>query len=418
MRKILRDLWRLQPLALRRWTMRQVTCWLSRSIDRNRALAQGDIIVGGFLGTASGLGQSARQMLQLFQAHSYAAYGANASKLFALEDFPAGPVWPAEAQAGGIGIFHINPDVMALALRGIPHTRFRQRRLVGYWMWELEAIPPHWQHALKLVDEIWVPTRFVAEAFARAQPEIPVHVVPCLMDVAPYLVPMSHDPLPQFAGRPVIFYTYDVRSTMARKNPEAVIEAFRRIQPHPSKPVLVIKAGNEHIWEPARQRLEDAIGTTPDIHVLRETLKPEAMQNLIKRADIVMSLHRSEGFGFLMAESMAAAKPVIATGYSGNLDFMDNDCSRLIDYTLIPVRDPQMAYTQPGAVWAEPDVTQAATALKELLDDPALRTRLGEAARRKVTAYFNPQQWIDNLPGSFTAAMTLVAKSGVIPGRA
>jgi glycosyltransferase involved in cell wall biosynthesis len=405
MRKLLRTVWRAQPLALRRWTMRQLTGLLARPIDRHRPIAKGDIVIGGFLGSASGLGQSARQMLQFFQAQGFTAHGANVSRFAALEDFAAGPVWPEQAAAGGISIFQVNPDILALALRGIGRERFRQRRLVGYWLWELETIPAYWRPAIKLVDEIWVPTRFIAAAFRKAQPTVPVHVVPCLTDLAPYAAPLTSDPLPQFAGRPVVFFSYDVRSTMARKNPEAVIRAFRKILPHPARPLLVIKAGNEHAWEPARQRLQDAIGDTPDVHVLRETLSTSAMQDLIKRADIVMSLHRSEGFGYLMAEGMAAGKPVIATGYSANLDFMDQNCSRLIDYQLVPVSDPQLAYNLPGAVWAEADSDQAAAALKELLDDPALRQRLGAAARQRVTDYFDPQRWLQTLPESFTAAL-------------
>ena len=98
--------------------------------------------------------------------------------------------------------------------------------------------------------------------------------------------------------------------------------------------------------------------------------------------DSYVSLHRSEGFGLTLAEAMALGKPVIATGYSGNLDFMDADTSHLVDYQLVPVRDGGPFYR--GGRWAEPSIAHAAQVMRQVVDRPAEAHALGERARESV----------------------------------
>ena len=197
---------------------------------------------------------------------------------------------------------------------------------------------------------------------------------------------------------------YDVGSIHARKNPEAVIEAFRRANTPQS--VLIIKIKNDSVWPKSLHILQTAIKDMPNVHIIREKFTHEEMKNLIARMDIIISLHRSEGYGLLMLEAMAAAKPVIATGWSGNLDFMTPDCAVLIDYTLVPVEDPQHCYDKYNAVWAEPNIIQAAEALKRLLNNPAERKRLGDAARGHITDYLSPEKWKKSLPKSFWGSLS------------
>ena len=209
----------------------------------------------------------------------------------------------------------------------------------------------------------------------------------------------TYDLLPQFSGKILVFFMYDVRSTHARKNPEAVINTF--ILTNDQNSVLIIKINNNHAWPESLKRIQTLSKDIPNIHIICEKFTHDEMKNLIARMDIVISLHRSEGYGLLMVEAMAAAKPVIATGWSGNLDFMTPDCSILIDYTLIPVEDPQHCYDKYNAVWAEPNIIQAAEALRRLLNDPAERKRLGDAARAHITDYLSPEKWKKSLPKSF-----------------
>ena len=400
MTPLIRKLWRSQPAWLRRQEMRLITRLMARPLDPRRAILAGEVLVGGFFGTASGLGEAARHMLRTFQANGIAAQAVNVSRFAVMEDFEAGPLWPETTTAGGIAVFHVNPDILNLVLGAIGRHRLNKRRIVGCWYWELETIPRKWRHTLRCVDEVWAPSRFIADAIGKALPGKPVYVMslPVNRDVP---TTPRHDPLPQFAGRPLVLFAFDVRSTVARKNPAAVVEAFRRATVNNPDAVLVLKANCEAAWPPAREYLENIVGGAPNIHIMREVLSGDGMRDLVARADVVMSLHRSEGFGLLMAEAMLAAKPVIATGWSSNLDFMTPECSVLVDYKLVPVKDPQNIYNRYGARWAEADVDQAAAALRRLLEDPAERQRMGQAARAHAMQHFSPENWLRSLPQSF-----------------
>ncbi len=400
MKRLLKIVWRCQPVKLRQWERAVVTLFLTRKVDPERQILPGNVVVAGFFGTASGIATIARHMLRQFNDNHIPALAANLSHL-ATTDIEAGPLWPENAGTDGAVIFNANPDMMSIAMAAIGWARLRTRRIIAIWAWELETVPSGWITAMRAVDEVWVPSKFIADALKRAAPEKPVYVVPPPMDVAAMPTAPRQDPLPQFAGRPVVFFMYDVNSVHARKNPEAVIEAFRRATLNDSTPLLVLKISNDHVWPESYERVQKAIADIANVHIIREKLPYETVKDLLARADIVLSLHRSEGFGFLMAEAMAAAKPVIATGWSANTGFMTRECSVLIDYKLVPISDPQHVYDSYKAVWAEPDIAQAASELRRLLDDPAERKRLGQAARNHIMSYMSAQNGLKNLPQSF-----------------
>ncbi|MDD3371550.1 MAG: glycosyltransferase family 4 protein, partial [Alphaproteobacteria bacterium] len=213
-----------------------------------------------------------------------------------------------------------------------------------------------------------------------------------------YLAPPTRDPLPQFSGKTIVFFTYDIRSTHARKNPEAVIRAFRTAAGNNPSSVLVIKINNSQTWPDSEARLKKCAEGLTNVYFMHEKLSSEDMRNLIARVDIILSLHRAEGFGMLLAEGMAAAKPVIATGWSANTEYMTPESGILIDYKLVPIVDDQHGYDGLGGVWAEPDVDQAASELRRLIGDPAERTRLGLAARRQIMAYLSDENWLKTIP--------------------
>lgn len=404
-KKILHFLWQAQPHWLREKILTFLLMFLSQPVDANRPLRKGNIIISGLLGTTSGLGTSARCMLTLFKTDGLPALGSNASRLIFREDFDAGPLWPQSAEKGGIVIFHLNPNMLPLAARAIGHEQFSVRRMIGFWAWEIETIPKQWQRCLSTVDEVWVPSEFIADAFRKVAPQKPICVIPHFVDISAIPTISSAEPLHQFAGRPIVFFMYDVGSNHARKNPEGVIAAFKQAVPNDAEPVLVIKVNNATIWPEAISRLEHAIGDRSNIYIMTEKLTNQDMKNLIARANIVISLHRSEGFGLLMAEAMAAAKPVIATGWSGNVDFMPRACTMLIDYTLVSVVDPQHFYDRYDAQWAEPDINQAAEALRYLLNHPEECQRMGLAARAHIADTLSAQNIMARLPKSFWDAI-------------
>jgi glycosyltransferase involved in cell wall biosynthesis len=400
-RKKVRDFWRIQPLWLRQLELKIHGALTLKALNRQRSFKRGDVVVAGLLGTASGLGEGARQLLERLQKKGMAVGASNLSRAMLLEDFDAGAIWSDSFEKEGMLILAMNPNLLSLAYAAIGRQRIVSHRVVGIWYWELQHFPPSWKSALRFVDEVWAGSHYVAEGLRKIAGTTPVHVVPLPLNVASFLTVPTRDVLPEFSGKTIVYFMYDVRSTHARKNPEAVIKAFRLAAENSPDCVLVIKINNTETWPESEARLAALAKGYSNIHFLHAKFSAEDMKNLMARVDIVISLHRSEGFGLLMAEAMASAKPVIATGWSANIDFMTPESSVLIDYKLIDVVDPQHGYDGYGAKWAEPDIEQAAAALRRLIDSPEERARLGQAARLQIQSYLSDENWFKFLPPSF-----------------
>ena len=266
----------------------------------------------------------------------------------------------------------------------LPQLFAASRRMIGYWFWELAHVPLHMRQAITLVDEIWAGSRFVTDAFAAVAP-VPVRHVP---------IPIA-EPQPsgrdrrEFAAlgdlgdRPIFLTVFDHLSVTERKNPLGVIEAFRRAFKPDEGPVLVIKTMNGHQRRPNHQRVLAAADGRADIRVWDETLTRADQMALVSVVDCMLSLHRSEGLGLHLAEAMWLRTPTIATRYSGNLDFMTDDNSLLIDFELVHVEHGEGVYPS-IAMWAEPDLDQAATSMQRLVGDPSLATRLAAEGRKAM----------------------------------
>jgi glycosyltransferase involved in cell wall biosynthesis len=181
-------------------------------------------------------------------------------------------------------------------------------------------------------------------------------------------------------GAVVILVSFNLASSMARKNPMAAIAAFRAAFGDRPDRILLMKVGHPHHFPTEFAKLA-AAATGPNIRLETWNLSTADNHALIAAADIVLSLHRSEGFGLVPAEAMLLGKPVIATAWSGNIDFMDADSAALVGYRLVPARDPRGTYDIADAVWAEPDVAEAVAHLQRLADDAAARRELGARAR-------------------------------------
>ena len=143
------------------------------------------------------------------------------------------------------------------------------------------------------------------------------------------------------------------------------------------------------------KELESAVGGAPNIRIMHDKLSQEGMDSLMQHADVILSLHRGEGFGLVLAQAMLLGKPVIATGWSGNMDFMSRRNSILLDYELIPVQDPQGSYAQGDQNWADPDIEQAADWLVRLARSPDLRRKIGQAAAEDAAERFSLRSYLD-----------------------
>jgi glycosyltransferase involved in cell wall biosynthesis len=262
---------------------------------------------------------------------------------------------------------------------------------VAVWYWELEAVPPEWRRHAALLSEIWAPTRFIHDAMAKV---MPIPVTPMLPGIVPPQAPsLSKRHFGLDPDRFTFLFMFDMNSVLERKNPIGLVEAFRRAFPQPRDVQLVIKVTRGAADPAGLARLRTACAAVGPAVVLIDRLMPrKEVYALTKACDCYVSLHRSEGFGLTIAEAMFFGKPVVATGYSGNLDFMTPDTSVLIPYKLVPL-ERDLAVYRKGSLWAEPSLGDAAEALRWVFEHPSEAQSMGERGRAYVEQLLSLQAY-------------------------
>ncbi len=370
----LHRLWRLLPARGRRALLARGTALLAPRPDHAPPPPRAGMVVGGELARASGLGEAARLMARVIAGFGLATWQVDTSNRFS-----AG--LPDDAPVGVPLLLHANAPVLPWALLHLPRRLVRGRRVIGYWAWELPVVPGSWRIGLGFVHEIWAPSRFTADALRGWLPAgsgILVRTVPIPIAAAPpepALLDRAAFGLPEAAV--IVLVSFSLASSNVRKNPLGAVRAFRTAFGDRADRILVLKVGNPGHFPAEFAALRDAVSGYSNVRLETRTLPRADNHALTACADIVLSLHRSEGFGLVPAEAMLLGRPVVATGWSGNMDFMDADSAALIGYRLVAARDPRGVFEAPGAVWAEPDLAEAAAALRGLADDPAARATLG-----------------------------------------
>jgi glycosyltransferase involved in cell wall biosynthesis len=330
--------------------------------------------VVGYLGATSGLGERARELVACLRAAGIPVSEWSADA----DDRP-----PPEVRATTIAV--VTAVQLASVRDRLPLPFAGARRTIGYFFWELQQVPDEQQWGIGLVDEIWVPTTFVRDAYAAAT-ERPVRLAPLPVAAPP---PVVHAAAPLGDGEFTFLCSFDHLSVMERKNPIGAVDAFRRAFPaaDPDTPPvrLVVKSIHGDRRPSAVARLEAAIGDDARIEIRDEHLDAPDQLALIESADALVSLHRSEGLGLHLAEAMWLGTPVLATGYSGNLDLMDESCAALVRYELTRVEHGDDAYPD-TAEWADPDLDHAVELMRRLVRDGDWREALVAAARARMAA--------------------------------
>lgn len=271
-----------------------------------------------------------------------------------------------EEQVGAPGtlILCVNPNQIAFSLAALPKALVRNKRIIGYFVWELEHLPEAWLAPSAFVDEVWAPSQFVADAFSRTYPDKPVRVVPYALTVPEGIVSdRSAFGLPD--GHCVLVAA-NLQSGTERKNVVAAIEAFQRAFRGDPGATLVLKLHDGDRMPERQAALYEALSETRHT-LITQDLDDRDMWRLIASCDTIFSMHRSEGYGLLMRQGLMLNKNVIATGWSGNVDFMaDDPNAHFVRYTLVPVRDPENIYSdRNGERWADPDIDHAVELLRQ-----------------------------------------------------
>lgn len=289
-----------------------------------------------------------------------------------------------------LGIVCVNADQLTSTLRmPVGEILLNCTKRVGYWFWETEDFPQRWAHCANYLDEVWVATKFVADAIGR-KVDTPVRIVPpaiILEDKAE----ISRQSLALPDDKQIFVNLFDSRSFTERKNPLGLISAFRtavdRDPEMRESALLVIKCTNMH--PDTLDTLTKQAGDLPIRIVNRYFSRAETL-GLMRAADCVVSLHRAEGLGLTMIEAMLCGKPTIATAYSGNMDFMNEKNSLLVKHRIVPAAGEIGPYQ--GSVWAEPDTDHAADQMIRILRDRETVSILAEQGRKDALDFFSPER--------------------------
>ena len=341
----------------------------------------------GYLYAESGVGEAARSSLRALKQ----------SKLpFSLIDYRLGNLSRMGELIEGhinealypINLMHVNADQSKIAREHLGENLFGGRYTIGYWYWEMPEFPDFLHFAYEQVDEIWVATEYNRRAIAKHTNK-PVHLIPPAIVVCidrRLTRAELHQPEDCF----IFLHISDALSIPERKNPIGVVAAF--LQAFADKPEakvkLVIKLSNLNHQPVLSEAIFAAMDKEPRIQLIHDYLDRNTLNNLLNTCDCYVSLHRAEGFGLPIAEAMYLGKPVIATPWSGNEDFMDEENSLPVDYTMIEL-DKDFGPYQKGQVWAEPNLANAAAKMVEIQCNPALAERVGSLAAKRIKEMYS-----------------------------
>lgn len=276
----------------------------------------------------------------------------------------------------GINLFHIEPYELGLAWMKLPDDVFKSRYNIAYWLWELEVFPVEWEFPIPVLDEIWTPSQFVSASIEKVTSK-PVVTIPYHLVVDTNTeYDRSYFGLPE--DKFLVLAMYDVNSSAHRKNPVDAIKAYVGAFGGSNKDVgLVLKVNN-----PSQKDLDNLLNLTKDcanVFLVSRRLSKKEVDSLIKGVDVFISMHRAEGFGLVMAEAMALGTVCVATNWSSNTEFMNEEVACMVDYDIVEITVNDLWYRK-GNHWAQPKVACATDCLQKLYDDPEYYGRLQKNA--------------------------------------
>lgn len=291
-----------------------------------------------------------------------------------------------------INILQINADQTPFVVNELGNEFFNNKYTIGFWAWELPEFPDKWTNAFDLVDEIWVPSSFVAKAVSIKSP-VPVITIPHVISTVKTkdvkaLTNRDYFNIPENAF--VFLSMFDVYSQIERKNPFGSILAFKKaFKADDSSVLLIIKVNNSN--KNTMADLNESIGDYKNIHIITKHLTRQEIEWLLCSIDCFVSLHRSEGFGLVPAEAMARGKIAMLTNWSGNTEYMTTDNCIPISFKLTQIGQDLGPYEK-HQYWAEPDLNEASFKMKSIISNPGLVKQIGERARFAIAEHFSAEK--------------------------
>jgi glycosyltransferase involved in cell wall biosynthesis len=343
----------------------------------------------GYLTTESGVGEAARSMVRIIEeAKIPFALNNITPRLLRSQDDTYTNLFRKD-NPYCINILHVNADMVPYTANRLGIDWFLNKYNIGYWYWELEEFPKKWKNSLRCFDEIWVASDFCLHAISKISPVPVIKMSPSIE------VKMSRSYRRDYFGLRessfVFLYVFDFLSVIERKNPQAVITAFKKVfgGRTENEVVLVLKLTNPDKNKPAHSEILKGAEGLP-LKIIDTYLERDELYGLISVSDCYLSLHRSEGFGLPIAEAMYLGKPAIATAYSGNMEFMNDKNSLLVKYDMQKIEKTAGPYKK-GIYWAEPDVNHAGNLMRYVFEDRTKAKQIGATASEYIRKNFSPE---------------------------
>lgn len=371
---LVRSIWRaLLPPRVRRLAQPVLAHLAERKVmrvlrDAGPAHRPGPLIVSGLLAEAKGISRAAQLTVRGLRAAGFDPIAHDLRPLLSVGGGRA--VDAAFAQPGGVWLMHVNAPEAIRALSALPADVWKGRYRIGYWAYELSRIPADWARAAQAFDELWAPSRFVADAIKASGVTKPIRIMPHPVgfEIA------GAAPAP---GEPfTVLAMGDFASSAERKNLAGAIAIYTRAFTDPAAHQrMIIKTHSGASSPEAVRTIARLAETRPDISVVDRAMPHADVMQLIGSAHVLLSPHRAEGYGLPLAEALLLGVPVLATGWSGNVDFMADAPELLIRHAMVPVADPHGVYRMKSAEWADPSVEDAVAKLHALRASAELRQR-------------------------------------------
>lgn len=342
----------------------------------------------GYMQAESGIGEAARSSFRALEASDlrYCVIDYRLGNTSRMSE--AIRCTYSEDAVYSINLLHVNADQSKIANEHLGTDIISGRYNIGYWYWEMPEFPEEYDFAFDQVDEIWVATKYVKDSVS-ARTDKPVSLIP--PNVCPEFDSYLSRCDQQLPENDFIFlHMSDVLSMHERKNPLGVISAFcDAFSATPEAHVhLVMKISNLEKQPELREEIEILLKKEKRVTFIEDYLCRNEVNNLLNNADCYVSLHRAEGFGLPIAEAMSLGKPVIATNWSGNVDFMNKENSFPVSYQLIKLEADIGPYPK-GATWAEPNVNDAAEKMKAVFGDKLLVKVIGDSAKNYMSCRYS-----------------------------
>jgi glycosyltransferase involved in cell wall biosynthesis len=289
-------------------------------------------------------------------------------------------------------LFFVNADIIPW----MNYRHFAGRKNAAVFFWEFDDYFD-FPKAFQMLDEVVVFTDFIAKAVRKSAPA----GFPITKFTFPFIKNWTicstkeevRARLNIDKNAFVLFFNFDFHSTFDRKNPIAILKAMDLAFTNQDNVRLVCKTIHSEDKSDAYKLFNEALNAIKvkdKVILVNDAMTRDEMMSLVNATDAYISLHRSEGLGLGMMEAMSMGKPVIGTGFGGNLDFMSEHNSLLVDYTLIALENDVLPYKK-GWLWAEPNVVTAATYLKELFTNKVFREEMGKKAQLSIEKQYDKQ---------------------------